>query len=385
MNIGWMTVDWHVDPETNVTAPESSGFYRCLVPCEGLARQGHRTTIGRSMKATRWGWSLLNPITDKLMTPDVLIIQRWMDAEGQYAVRWAQKAGQLVLADIDDWMFGLHHDNIAHRQMQAQLENSPLSNLDRYAEMLQAVDGVICSTPYLADRIADNFNPNVVVVRNAIDMTRWPDPPVHGNSPGWTGAVHWRSRDLEILKGVIKPILDHHDVPFSFLGFDGDDEMVAQGWQLPSLHERIGVDREQIRHARGCGPLEYPERLRTSDIGIGLVPLNDHPFNHAKSTVKGMEYAAAGIPFIASDLPEYHWMLDTYGIGLIASRPSRWLRHLDDLLHDPDRRNKIARENRLKVAEMDISLRGQDWIEGIETLAAGACKKTTRRATLLPA
>jgi hypothetical protein len=40
-------------------------------------------------------------------------------------------------------------------------------------------------------------------------------------------------------------------------------------------------------------------------IHVGLVPLTRGPFNEAKSYLKGLEYAAAGIPFIATPTEEY--------------------------------------------------------------------------------
>ena len=47
---------------------------------------------------------------------------------------------------------------------------------------------------------------------------------------------------------------------------------------------------------------DYPRMFRNIDIGIA--PLSDVPFHHAKSAIKGLEYPAAGVPFIASPSPE---------------------------------------------------------------------------------
>ena len=69
-----------------------------------------------------------------------------------------------------------------------------------------------------------------------------------------------------------------------------------------------------------------------------------------------MEYAALGIPFVASPLPEYRWLSDTYGLGVLAENRSRaWRRAIKQLLRDDGRaalgvayRSTVAR--RLTVA-----------------------------------
>ncbi len=36
---------------------------------------------------------------------------------------------------------------------------------------------------------------------------------------------------------------------------------------------------------------------------VGIAPLVDRPFNRSKSWIKGLEYSAFGLPFVASPLP----------------------------------------------------------------------------------
>jgi hypothetical protein len=88
-------------------------------------------------------------------------------------------------------------------------------------------------------------------------------------------------------------------------------------------------------------------------MDIGIVPLRDTPFNRAKSAIKGLEYAAAGVPFIAQNLDSYASLRNDLGVGRIAKRPTDWIRHIKELL-DVDIRREEAARNRLQIASCDI-------------------------------
>jgi hypothetical protein len=107
--------------------------------------------------------------------------------------------------------------------------------------------------------------------------------------------------------------------------------------------------------------LTYKELFNRIDIG--LVPLNTVEFNRAKSFIKGLEYAAAGVPFIAEDMEEYSYLQSEYGIGRVAKTKDQWLSHLEDL-KNPKTRN-IERQNNYKLLKEfhTMEVRGQDWDE----------------------
>ncbi len=103
--------------------------------------------------------------------------------------------------------------------------------------------------------------------------------------------------------------------------------------------------------------LSYPRLFEPIDIGI--IPLNDIPFNHAKSFIKGLEYVAAGIPFIASYSPEYQYLAEQ-GIGRVANSPEEWLHHLNELIK-PQMRVDEANENYSLLKDFSMDARGDDW------------------------
>ena len=84
---------------------------------------------------------------------------------------------------------------------------------------------------------------------------------------------------------------------------------------------------------------DYFDALGSIDVGI--VPLAPTEFNAAKSPLKGIELAAAGVPFVASPTPEYEW-LSEQGLGAIARTREEWERKLSGLLRDEALRHQLA-------------------------------------------
>jgi hypothetical protein len=102
---------------------------------------------------------------------------------------------------------------------------------------------------------------------------------------------------------------------------------------------------------------DYPKLFKQMDIGI--VPLSDVRFNDAKSYIKGLEYAAAGIPFIASPSPEYLELAEA-GVGRIARNWDEWEYHFNEL-RDPQKRIDDAEVNLENLKNFTVRARGSDW------------------------
>jgi hypothetical protein len=107
-------------------------------------------------------------------------------------------------------------------------------------------------------------------------------------------------------------------------------------------------------------PIVRYQEMLTFDIG--LVPLTDIPFNHAKSFLKGIEYAAGNIPFVASALPEYQ-ILAKSGVGRVAGTPDEWVRHLTELLDYRTRKREAAVQRETVLREHTIRARASEWNE----------------------
>jgi glycosyltransferase involved in cell wall biosynthesis len=76
---------------------------------------------------------------------------------------------------------------------------------------------------------------------------------------------------------------------------------------------------------------------------IGIAPLVDSPFNRCKSAIKTMDYAALGLPSVASDIEVFRGSLaDGPGGMLVENTPTAWYAVLSQLASNPNRRAALA-------------------------------------------
>lgn len=196
------------------------------------------------------------------------------------------------------------------------------------------------------------------MVRNGIDIGRWNRRKDRGSrNPvvGWVGATPWRSNDLETLAPFFGGILSKNNLKFHHSGHTQN---------APMAHEQLEIDPRVCTMEPMRPILGYPKMFERIDIGI--VPLSDVPFNHAKSYIKGLEYTAAGVPFVASDTPEYRFLAE-HGVGRVASSPDEWEHHISELCN-PKKRKDEALKNLNNVAQFTMKQTGSDWNEVFESV-----------------
>lgn len=266
---------------------------------------------------------------DVIHYPDVILMQRLMHRGLDQSIKIAQKSGQIVINDIDDWYWGLDPRNAAFYASHPKYNDK--ENTTFYKQIIAASDYVTVSTPYLATRVRAFTNHPIVLMPNYVDVgrfTRRPVTDVAVPDVGWAGSTDHRSGDLEILTGVLSPLVKSGRIKLVHGG-----DMISS----PSFASKVGVPDEAVRKITRVNAAEYPTLL---DFDIGLVPLRDTPFNHAKSDIKGLEYASAGIPFVATGLTSYTQLhSDWKGFGfLLAKRPKDWPKLLNMLLDDSFRK-----------------------------------------------
>jgi len=279
---------------------------------------------------------------------DIIVFKLLMQKEILEAIPKAQALGQKIIVDIDDWFDGLSKANRAYKATDPK--ENPDSNRQIYSEIIMAADAVITSTPFLFEKYGARRD-NVFMVRNGIDSDRWKRRPFMTNKAirvGWVGATHWRSNDLEQLRGFMGDYIRDRKLFFHHSGHNDG---------APMAHSMLGVEQRLSKRFPMMPILSYPSLFR--DIDIGIVPLNNIPFNHAKSFIKGLEYAAAGVPFVSSYSPEYQYLADN-GIGRVAKTDEEWVYHLDELLDYRKRRDDIE-ENFAILPNFSMTARGDDW------------------------
>jgi hypothetical protein len=287
--------------------------------------------------------------------PDVLILQRLMHKGLADHIRQGIAAGQVIINDVDDWYWGLDPSNNAFKYSHPKFNEK--ENVNHYKSVLGASSYVTVSTPYLADRLGSFIRTEMLLIKNTVDVDNF-SVKKHTDSTtpvvGWAGSTAHRSGDLETVRSILKGL--HHDGSIKLMHVGHHDGAA-------SFASRIGIPDSEVSTVPLCTSEQYRNAL-TMDVGI--VPLRVTPFNMAKSDIKGLEYSAAGVPFVAQSIDAYDSLFEE-GMGRTARRPYNWAKHLKALC-DPRVRAEEGSRNRELVVSRDIKVGVQQWTQLLESV-----------------
>jgi len=336
---------------------DGNGYYRCLYPGKQLSRLGHEVgwvphqvvnhgqTISLRYEHIQQGQVFSIDKVLYQMDFDVLFMGYRSDPGIAQMVTRLRKQGKRVVVDCDDDWLNVPSYNPGSRAPQAQV--------DEQCRLLEAASCVTVATPALA-KCYGHLNDNIVVIRNALDWDMWADVErIHTEKVriGWTGELYWRKGDLEVLRGVLGP----------WLSYNQDVEFVAAG--DPQVHDYLGIPESQ---RVSVAPTQFwwfdlPDITATFDIG--LVPLAKNLLNEGKSHLKGMEFNACGIPYIASPSESYKWF--TSENGILAYAPQNWRDALDLLTQDSVTRKSMGNRALEVAREHSMEERSDEWESAI--------------------
>lgn len=334
-SVAFLTFDWAMSMRP--VQPNGCAWYRCKLPMDQLnSTKEYETGMGFPGFNEKHGFGLLIPDNKAIHGWDVVVLKLIMLKRITEQIPIAQSLGQKIVIDLDDHMEGLEKSNLAYHMTSP--EKNENNNREHYLKSIEQADALITSTPFLKE-FYEKKHPGkpVYMVRNGIDINRWNmKKGGNGRSPmfGWVGATPWRSNDLETLTPQFGEFLDKNDIRFHHAGSIINAPKVSDQLKIP----------ERLFTSEPMQPINNIQKLYRS-MDVGIVPLSDVPFNHAKSFIKGLEYAVSGVPFIAQDLPEYQVLAET-GVGRVANNIDEWLEHSEMLL-DP----KIRHKDRIKNIE----------------------------------
>lgn len=221
--------------------------------------------------------------------------------------------------------------------------------------MLESSSLVTVTTGRLAERVGE-YAERVVVLPNCLDesVLALPDPPPADGTVriGWTASTsHYR--DLYYHARALRRFF--HATPaarFCLTGYD--------------FRGLLALPHEQVEY-RVWQPLEttyYP----SIDFHVGIAPLAPSPFNESKSPIKALEYAARGIPCVASAGPAYSSFIEHGVTGFLVEQPDQWGMYLRQLVEDDQLRKEMGAAARKKAALFTIQGNAWRWEEAYRSL-----------------
>lgn len=201
-------------------------------------------------------------------------------------------------------------------------------NFELLLEHVSRVQLVTTPSDHLADRFEEAGASNVHVIDNYLPgaFSRVEPQGHDGLVIGWhAGREHLVDAERLGLVPLLERVLDTHP----------DARVVTINIDLRMRHERWALE--------DVVPIEALTQ-RLADFDIGIVPLADIPFNRGRSNVKAREYAAAGVPWLASPVGSYEGFGSEEGGRLVAD--DGWFEALDGLVRSRRDRAKQAKRAR---------------------------------------
>ncbi len=285
-----------------------------------------------------------------LRAEDVLICHRaeWSPIIARLFDR-ARDAGCALLYDCDDLIF--EPEAVATLPDLAPLPGQPRRPAGEVAagcrRALQACDGVLVPTEYLAARVRSLGKPAAVVpnalsleqlrlARQAARLVSAEGGRDESVLIGYASGTPTHDRDFAVAQGALQRLLrEDRRLRLRLFGYLQLDD----SWR--SLAERL----EQVDF--------MPWRdlvMALGQLDVNLAPLQvGDPFCESKSELKYVEAGVLGVPTVASATLAYRQAIADGSTGFVAASPADWYARLQALVADAELRRTMGIKARADV------------------------------------
>jgi glycosyltransferase involved in cell wall biosynthesis len=304
-------------PLYNIQGPSSR--YRVFQFVAPLSRHGLVCSVLEAPEGNnRKRLSYLARLFALALQSDVLFIQK--RTFPSWVLRTLKRLNPQIIFDLDDAIY-----------LQSW-------NTHKVNEIIQLSNAVVAGNQVLAD-YALQYNPNTHIIPTVIDAFYYqPSFNRHRSQDprtvlGWIGIDPNRG-DLDLLKPV-----------FDWLAEQSIDSVVLRTVGKRPLEMNTKLEVEFI-----------PWTLETSlsslqTFDIGLMPLEDTPWNRGKCGLKLIEYQAVGTPAVASPVGVNTEIIKDGETGFLAKKETDWQAYLKRLIEDQQLRRRMGQVGRQHIAE----------------------------------
>jgi GT2 family glycosyltransferase len=282
---------------------EGCGEYRIIAPGRALLSAG--------LVHTHETMRLYTPPEIARMAPDSIVFQRQLEPGQIEVIEWVKRTSKAMrIFELDDLITNLPPKS-AHRP------NISADIGERLKHALALCDRFVTTTEPLA-RAYGKYCGQAVVVPNRLEKARWLGLSASrrsGGKPrvGWAGAVG-HTGDLGVIASVVEATAKEVDWVFLGMRPDGLKRFVAEFHPWVQLHD-------------------YAGKLASLDLDLAVAPLENHPFNEAKSNLRLLEYGVLGYPVLCTDILPYQGDLPVMRVN---NKSRDWIRAIRDLIADRD-------------------------------------------------
>jgi len=312
------------------------GFFRCIQPANFIKRMGLANTEV----------VLRNPTKEQLLFSDLVVIQDTGSPTGTASAQFLIKNKIPYIAEFDDFIHHVSPNNIHGYPAW----NPSTLYIHRAMEMARSAFAITVSTPQLA-REYFPYNPTVYIIPNYLDKEKWNNPIIKRQDNkiriGWMGG-NAHADDLKMISNVLNKIIKESKgkVIFETMGMTKQElSGVFPFKDFSAVCPHCGYEGD-VHNFPGESQNDYPFILTSKGWDIALAPVINNAFGNSKSDLKIKEYAAAGIPIIASPITPYKESADN-GVDIVfANDFNEWYNEINGLIKNVKRREDMARKNK---------------------------------------
>jgi hypothetical protein len=314
-----------------ICPPTNNAYYRSIIPMRALERRGHTVVWPRKL-----GEDV--PLRE-LLTCD--LVHYYRRARRADDLRRLSERGVAITFDNDD-DFATAEVSHGGSGLAGNRYNRKIAR--ELLAMANASDLTTTPSEVLAKTYRGLGVEHVQVIENYLDRTMFgfgAAPPHDGVVVGWVAGNEHRV-DLERVPilDALRSLLDTHP-----------------DLRVLTLGVRLALSPERYEHVER---VSYPDLLKVvRRMDIGIAPLADMPFNHARSNVKLKEYGAGATAWLASPVGPYQGLGERQGGCLVCD--DDWASAIGTLVRSSRLRKRLAKRALKWARKQTIDDHAQLW------------------------
>lgn len=232
-----------------------------------------------------------------------------------------------------------------------------LARMQRHIQGIKDVDLVTVTTKKLAD-YARQYNKNVAILPNSVDLDKWWKLPLKKNKKprvGWSGGIsHYE--DWYSIKEPLNELMRELQFTLVMAGQHFDGIIDDDNKHLVELHDWVPFKGHSYR-------------MMCMNLDAAIIPLADLPFNHYKSPIKLLEMSAMGVPSVVANVTPYKEEIDRSDAFWGYSSPTQFIKTLKGLLSPQGSHGRGGDKARKYVEKhYDAKKNAQMWVDAYKSL-----------------
>ncbi|MCX7793363.1 MAG: glycosyltransferase family 4 protein [Thermodesulfovibrionales bacterium] len=233
-----------------------------------------------------------------------------------------KKLSPLLIFDFDDAIY-LKHDsseNLVSR-----------SRMSKFKAIARKSDLIIAGNRILAEE-AKRFNKNVVVIPSAVEIRDIPQKDYKSENErviiGWVGGainlIH-----LKLVEPVLKKLSEEYSIELRIIC---SESLYMEGVKIKFIPWRLDTQEAEI-----------------AKFDIGIMPLPKTRHSEGKCGYKALQYMAAAVPPVVSDVGINSEIVEHGSEGFVAKDLDDFYKYLRLLIENKELRKKMGLSARQKV------------------------------------